>query len=755
MGSELGQARGSVIIDYSQPQIAVAALRNIANAIQGDLLKIDAGARKAQAGLNSLTGVLQKLSGAFGISLGLAGLVHVTRMGVELVKTSAEAERTRKSFDVLAAGVGQSSDKMLDAMQRASDGMVSDNELILGANKAMLLGVAKNSEEMGRLLEASRVLGQAMGQDVGKSFNDLVIGLGRLSPLILDNLGIANEGEEMFENYAKSVGKTADSLTKAEKRQILLNKVMEAAQPLLDAETGAADNNANKFDRLGASWHNATQTAGELFGEVGVLGLGLNALAGIIDFVNARWRDSITVLEGVKAAYESVRGALGFGGAAAPAAGGVPKWMTGVSKAASGPLISEQDIADVKIDWSEGISELTERTNEQILDQIETYNRQRANAERDYQTGSDREARDFAINRQRQEEDMLDAITSIHANAARLEKRLAEDLARSIADAQADSSERIAEAREDTTERLIELEEDFAKNRQRAAEDHRDKMLSAAGRLDAIALLEERKRWARENSDAKEAHEEQRDDLQEQLDERIDDENKALAKSIANAKEAHERQLADAREADRLRIEDMQADFIKRKARDDADRAIRLADQAADHAAQLAEMDRAQIERINQINRHAAEERAELDEEALKELAALHNRNEARKKEEEEAEKLWDKYMRHVKESLTNGMAGVGGVLEPGLHTPQGPYIPQYASGGLVRHTGLARVHAGEFVMPRQMMAAASGMGGGRSISVGDIHLSIMGTTNMGESQLRPLVRAVLIEALEEVAGGN
>ncbi len=751
MGSELGQARGSITIDYSQPQIAVAALRNIANAIQGDLLKIDAGAKKAQAGLNSLSGVLQKLGGAFGVSLGLAGLVQVTKMGVELVKTSAQAERTRKSFDVLAAGVGQSSDKMLDAMQRASDGMVSDNELILGANKAMLLGVAKNSDELGRLLEASRVLGQAMGQDVGKSFDDLVIGLGRLSPQILDNLGIANEGEQMFENYAKSVGRTADSLTKAEKRQILLNKVMEAAQPLLDAEGKGADNNAKKFDRLGTSWSNATQTAGELFGGVGVLGVGLNALAGIIDFVNARWRDTITVLEGVKTAYDAVRGALGFGSTAAPSAGGVPKWMTGVSKAASGPLISEKEIADVKIDWAEGISELTERTNEQILDQIENYNRQRADAERDYQTGSSREARDFAINRQRQEEDMLDAIADIHADAARREKRLAEDLARSIADAQADSGERIAEAREDATERLAELEEDYAKNRERAAEDHRDKLLSAAGRLDAIALLEERKRWARENSDAKEAHDEQRDDLQKQLAERIEDENKSLAKSIANAKEAHERQLADAREADRLRIEDMQADFIKRKARDDADRVIRLADQAADHAAQLAEMDRMQIERLKQINRHAAEERAELDEEALKELAALHNRNEARKKEEEEAEKLWDKYMRHVIESLSGGIPSAGGVLEPGLHTPQGPFIPQYANGGLVQHTGLARVHAGEFVMPRAMVAAASGMSNSRSINIASGAIVIYGAPGQNEEAIGAIVEDRIIRLLEAV----
>lgn len=752
-GSNLGAAQGSITIDTSQAQQAPQVMAGVAAGINNAMASVNASVNKTQAGISSLTGVLNKLAGAFGVSLSIAGVVQVARMGVELVKTAADAERTERQFRVLAAGVGQSADKMLAAMQKASDGMISDNELILSANKAMLLGVAKNSEELSRLLEASRVLGQAMGQDVSKSFNDLVIGLGRLSPLILDNLGIANEGEEMFENYAKSVGRTADSLSRAEKQQILLNKVLEAAQPLLDAEGKSADDNAKKFDRLGTSWSNAMQTLGEMVGSLGVLGVGLNALASVIDYVNDRWKDAITLVNGFKYAVDQVKGALGFE-PPVPAAGvaGVPKWMTGVSRAASGPLIPEEEIQQIKLDWAEGVTELNERLHDNILEQTNSYNRQREDAEEDYHKRVTREARDFAIQRQRQEADLVESIADIHEDAGRRELRMARDLARSIARSQADSAERIAEAREDTTERLVELEEDFAKNRERAAEQHRDRLLSAAGRLDAIALLEERKRWAQENRDAKEAHKEQRDDLQEQLQERIDDENKALQKSIDNANEAHRRQLEDAREADRLRIQDMQDDFKKRREQEDADRDTRLGDMADDHADQLAEMDRAQNERLTQISRHAGEQRDKLDEEAKKELDALHKRNEAREKEVKEAEKLWDDFMDHVDETLKARLPK--GVLEPGLHTPQGPYIPQYANGGWVEKTGLAMVHRGEFVMPQPMAAAASGMG--RTISIGSIQATVTIGNAGGRSDeyILDLVENGMIRALEKVAGG-
>ena len=44
--------------------------------------------------------------------------------------------------------------------------MISDADLILSANKAMLLGVADSADEMASLLEMARARGQAMGLDV-------------------------------------------------------------------------------------------------------------------------------------------------------------------------------------------------------------------------------------------------------------------------------------------------------------------------------------------------------------------------------------------------------------------------------------------------------------------------------------------------------------------------------------------------------------------------------------------------------------
>jgi hypothetical protein len=80
-----------------------------------------------------------------------------------------------------------------------------------------------------------------------------------MSPLILDNLGIVTGGEKVFDDYAKSLGRTAASLTDAERKQALFNKVLGESQSMI-----AGGVKANPFAQLDASMANFKITAGAL-----------------------------------------------------------------------------------------------------------------------------------------------------------------------------------------------------------------------------------------------------------------------------------------------------------------------------------------------------------------------------------------------------------------------------------------------------------------------------------------------------------
>ena len=257
-------------------------------AVSADLSGINNAAGIAAGGLDALAG-----------ALGAVAVVELGKQAFDLAKLAAEAGRTRTAFDNLAAGVGQSGDEMLSAMQKASSGMISNADLVLSANRAMLLGVADTGDELGKLLEVARVRGQAMGLSVSQAFNDLVTGLGRMSPLILDNLGIVTGGEKVFDDYAKSLGRTAASLTDAEKKQALFNKVVTETQPLIDASAGAGTDAAGSFEQMSASLDNARIAVGELLLALG-LPEAINVFTQSIEDSQKQIESFIGAIDGVK-----------------------------------------------------------------------------------------------------------------------------------------------------------------------------------------------------------------------------------------------------------------------------------------------------------------------------------------------------------------------------------------------------------------------------------------------------------------------
>jgi hypothetical protein len=87
---------------------------------------------------------------------------------------------------------------------------------MLSVNKAVALGVGNNMEDLARLLEIARVKGQALGVDTTQAFNDMVTGIGRGSPLILDNLGIITKG---WAEEAEATGQAMDA-------QFIMNKIL-------------------------------------------------------------------------------------------------------------------------------------------------------------------------------------------------------------------------------------------------------------------------------------------------------------------------------------------------------------------------------------------------------------------------------------------------------------------------------------------------------------------------------------------------
>ena len=210
------------------------------------------------AGLDKVAGTAAGGIGAMGKAFAVAGIVafgaQVAGATLELAKMGAQSLALKSSFDQVQGGAANAT-AILESLRSASRGMISDYDLMLSANKAALLGVADTAEEMSGLLQIASVRGRAMGISATQAFNDIVTGLGRMSPLILDNLGITVDLEATTAKYAATLGKSADALTDAERKQALVNAVMESSASLMEGANASAQNLAGQgFAQLDSAW---------------------------------------------------------------------------------------------------------------------------------------------------------------------------------------------------------------------------------------------------------------------------------------------------------------------------------------------------------------------------------------------------------------------------------------------------------------------------------------------------------------------
>ena len=217
---------------------------------------------------NTLSGLnrgFTSLTKGAGIAAAALAAVRLATDTFELARASASSMRLASSFEDLATAAGASSTVMLAAMRKASQGTIDDTALIANANRAMLLGVGKSAEDMSKLLEIAAARGKAFGLTTAQAFDRIVLGIGRKSPLILDDLGFTLDAAKANDIYAASLGKAADQLTDSEQKQALVNAAIRESAGLLAANATKGDDLASSFERMDAALANAKDALGALF----------------------------------------------------------------------------------------------------------------------------------------------------------------------------------------------------------------------------------------------------------------------------------------------------------------------------------------------------------------------------------------------------------------------------------------------------------------------------------------------------------
>ena len=256
--------------------------------------------REASAAINEHKGAI------LGIGAALTGAGYLgSRFYTSGIRDLASYEDAYATF---VKNVGDNSEDLIRQMREASAGTVSETQIILNANRAMVMDIPY--DYLPRMMEVSRAAARAMGEDINYMFDSIVTGSARESPLILDNLGIQmNQLAEYEKEWAKARGLNANALTAEQQRQVFLNYVMENSAAILQKVDLSQESLNEQVARSQVAWEEFRRE---------LMAGARPAIAGILDITEG----ATSALRNMPAPLKAVIGTAGLVGTVIAGIGG-------------------------------------------------------------------------------------------------------------------------------------------------------------------------------------------------------------------------------------------------------------------------------------------------------------------------------------------------------------------------------------------------------------------------------------------------
>lgn len=164
-------------------------------------------------------------------------------------KRAGDLKVLQQGQQAYAAATGTAMRVLAQDIMQAADAQITFRD----ASQAAAIGIASglSGGQLTQLGKAAKDVSAVLGRDVTDSFNRLVRGVTKAEPELLDELGIVLRLKTATEEYAETLGKSADDLTAFERSQAVANNVLSQAEEkysrILAITGGGA---ANEFNKL-------------------------------------------------------------------------------------------------------------------------------------------------------------------------------------------------------------------------------------------------------------------------------------------------------------------------------------------------------------------------------------------------------------------------------------------------------------------------------------------------------------------------
>lgn len=174
---------------------------------------------------NAFTSSFKKIGGIIAGAFAVKQVVDFTK---ECISSASKVQSAFTGLNSIVQGTGNSFSKAQDFINKyTADGLVSIEETATAYKNLLSRGYDSTQiEDVLSRLKDSAAFGRQASYDLGEAVVTATEGLKNENSILVDNAGVTKNVAKMWEEYAKSIGKSTNDLSQAEKIQAEYNGIM-------------------------------------------------------------------------------------------------------------------------------------------------------------------------------------------------------------------------------------------------------------------------------------------------------------------------------------------------------------------------------------------------------------------------------------------------------------------------------------------------------------------------------------------------
>lgn len=180
---------------------------------------------KIKSSENAFSSSFKKIGG---IIAGAFAIKQVAAFTKECISSASKVQSAFTGLNSIVQGTGNPFAQAQDFINKyTADGLVSIEETATAYKNLLSRGYdASQIEDVLSRLKDSAAFGRQASYDLGEAVVTATEGLKNENSILVDNAGVTKNVAKMWEEYAKSIGKSSNDLTQAEKIQAEYNGIM-------------------------------------------------------------------------------------------------------------------------------------------------------------------------------------------------------------------------------------------------------------------------------------------------------------------------------------------------------------------------------------------------------------------------------------------------------------------------------------------------------------------------------------------------